>query len=492
MNVLLSKLKEVLSAVLPIVIFVVILSFTLVPVPPASLFQFLIGAAAIIIGLTLILTGVDLTFLPLGYHMGKSFLHSNKLLFVVTGGFLVGFFVCMAEPSIQVLAEQASLVTGGALSSILIRILVAAGAGVLLAVGITRIIKIFSMRKLLNIVLAAVVVLSVFTPADLFAIAFDAAGSATGAVTVPFILSLALGTAAARKDSISGEEDSFGLVGITALGAVFGVLLLNMLVKTDTTGGAIEISGPSGDTIFAPFIAEMPGVAVSSVFTLAPIFVMLFIFQKLKFHLPAKAFNKMLKGFLYAYLGLFLFFVGVNAGFMNMGNMIGYGLAAFDNKVILVGLGFVLGILIVLTEPAVYVFTHQIEDVTNGHIKRKTVLIFLAAGVAFAVGLSMLRIVVPGIMLWHYLLPGYVAAVTLMAITPKLFVGIGFDSGAVAAGPMTATFVLAFSQGVSEAVVYSDVMMDSFGVIAMITLMPILALQSLGFIYKLKLRKSGG
>jgi hypothetical protein len=154
-----------------------------------------------------------------------------------------------------------------------------------------------------------------------------------------------------------------------------------------------------------------------------------------------------------------------------------------------VGAGFILGMLIVLTEPAVYVFTHQIENITNGHIKRRTVLIFLAIGVAFSVGLSMLRIVIPGIMLWHYLLPGFGAAAVLMFITPKLFVGIGFDSGAVAAGPMTATFVLAFTQGISESVEHSNVLVDSFGVIAMVTMMPIIALQILGIIYKLKLRR---
>jgi hypothetical protein len=208
--------------------------------------------------------------------------------------------------------------------------------------------------------------------------------------------------------------------------------------------------------------------------------------------LPKKAFQRILIGFVYAYFGLFLFFVGVNAGFMNVGNIIGYGVAVLQNPALVVAAGFILGMLIVLTEPAVYVFTHQIEDITNGHIKRKTVLAVLAIGVAVSVGLSMLRIVVPGIMLWQYLLPGYTLAAVLMFITPKLFVGIGFDSGAVAAGPMTATFVLAFTQGVSESVEHSSVIADSFGVIAMVTMMPIIALQILGYVYKLKLKKKRG
>jgi hypothetical protein len=218
---------------------------------------------------------------------------------------------------------------------------------------------------------------------------------------------------------------------------------------------------------------------------------MLFIFQKFSFRLQKKPFRRMVIGFVYSYIGLFLFFVGVNGGFMQVGNIIGYGLASLDNKAIVVGFGFVLGTLIVLTEPAVYVFTHQIEDVTNGYIKRKLVLVFLAIGVAFSVGLSMLRIVVPDLMLWHFLLPGFVLIMILMFITPKLFVGIGFDSGAVSAGPMTATFVLAFAQGASEATEHSNVLADSFGVIAMVTMMPIIAIKFLGFIFKLKSKKSG-
>jgi hypothetical protein len=176
---------------------------------------------------------------------------------------------------------------------------------------------------------------------------------------------------------------------------------------------------------------------------------------------------------------------------MGMGNIIGHGVASLENNVLLVGAGFILGMLIVLTEPAVYVFTHQIENITNGHIKRKTVLLFLAIGVAFSVGLTMLKIVVPGIMLWHYLLPGFAASAILMFFTPNLFVGIGFDSGAVAAGPMTATFVLAFTQGASIAVEHSNPLVDSFGVVAMVTMMPIIALQVLGVMYKLRLSRSG-
>ena len=492
LNALLNKFKEVLIAVVPIVVFVFILSFTIAPVPYILLIQFIIGALSIIVGLSFLLHGVDLAFLPLGANMGKTLLTSNRLWFVIIVSFILGFFITFAEPSVQVLAAQVSSVTGGLISTNLIRVLVAMGAGILLSLGITRIVKDFSIRLVLSVVLAVAFILTLFVSLDMLAIAFDAVGAATGAVTVPFILALALGASAMQKNSKTAEEDSFGLVGTSALGAVFGVLILSLFVKTGDITGTIDISNTAEGSLLNPFFVEMPSVALESLFMLLPIILMLFIFQKFKFHMQKKAFRKILVGFLYAYIGLFLFFVGVNAGFMNVGNIIGYGVAAFDNKALLVGTGFILGMLIVLTEPAVYVFTHQIEDITNGHIKRKTVLIFLAIGVAFSIALSMLRILIPAIMLWHYLLPGFAIAAILMFITPKLFVGIGFDSGAVAAGPMTATFVLAFTQGASEAIEYSNVFADSFGVIAMVTIMPIIALQLLGFIYKIKLKRNRG
>ena len=175
---------------------------------------------------------------------------------------------------------------------------------------------------------------------------------------------------------------------------------------------------------------------------------------------------------------------------MSVGNLIGYQLATYDNKAILIIAGFVLGMVVILTEPAVYILTEQIENVTNGYIKRKTVLFTLSIGVAFAVGLSMLRIAIPAIQLWHYLVPGFAISLALMFFVPKLFVGIAFDSGGVASGPMTATFVLAFAQGASDAIEHSNILLDSFGVIAMVAMTPLIALQVLGLIYKLKSQKS--
>ena len=489
MNVLLHKVKEVSTAVAPIVVLVILLHFTLTPVPTILLFRFIIGALAIVLGLSILLFGIDIGIFPFGNHMGTSFLKSNKLWYVILVGILLGFFVNIAEPDLHVLAGQVEQVTSGYIPMSVCLVVVSVGTGLMLALGILRIVKNIKLNIVLIILYGVIALLAIFSSSDMLAIGFDSSGATTGALTVPLVLAMSIGVAAMKRDSLSSEEDSFGLIGIMSTGAILGILALNLFMRTEGISGVLEPSGFDPDSLLGPFISVIPSVALESLIAILPIVAILFLFQKLSFHLEPKPFSRILLGFLYTLIGLIIFLIGVNAGFMSVGNIIGESLASYDNKIILIALGFLLGMLVILTEPAVYVLTEQIQSVTSGYIKRSTVLVTLSIGVAFAVGLSMLRIVIPEIQLWHYLLPGFLIALVLTFFVPKLFVGIAFDSGGVASGPMTATFVLAFSQGASNAIEYSDVLTDSFGVIAMVAMTPLIALQVLGLIYKIKSRK---
>ena len=493
LSVVFDKIKEVLSAVVPIMILVIILNFTFAPLPGALMFRFILGAVFIILGLAILLLGVDLGFMPFGNHMGSSFIKSNNLLYIIIIGFILGFFINFAEPDLQVLAAQVAKVTGGAIPRDLIRVVVAFGTGTMLFLGITRIVKKFRLNILFVAVYGFAFIMAVFASPDMFAIAFDASGAATGAVTVPLVLALSVGVSSMKRDSKSAEEDSFGLVGVMASGAVIGVMLLNMFFKTDNIHAIADLDGIDMTSTITPFLREVPYVLEKTALAFLPIIVLLFIFQKFKFHLKPKHFYRMLLGFVYSFIGLVLFFVGVYAGFLDVGRYIGQTLAGYENPAVLIGFGFLLGLLVILTEPAVHVLTHQIEDVTSGYVKRKTVLATLAAGVALAVALAMVRLVVPGIMLWHFLLPGYAVSLILSFIVPKIFVGIAFDSGGVASGPMTATFMLAFAKGAAAATAPdpATILADSFGVIAMVAMTPLIALQLLGLVYKFKSKKSG-
>ena len=260
---------------------------------------------------------------------------------------------------------------------------------------------------------------------------------------------------------------------------------MSILSGTRNITGEIEIA-TTGVGIISPYLKIFPQLLKESMFTIFPLLVLFLVFDKKKFHLRKKQRNSILKGILYTYLGLTLFLVGVNAGFMDVGRVMGEGVAILDNKIFLPLIGFLLGMVVVLAEPAVYVLTEQVEEVTSGHIKKKLILMTLSLGIAFAVMMSMLRIMIPGLKLWHFLLPGFGLGLFLSYKVPPIFVGIAYDSGGVASGPMTATFILAFAQGAAHAIPTADLMVDGFGVIAMVAMTPVVAIQLLGYVFKLK------
>lgn len=484
-----NKLKEVLSSVLPITILVFLLNFTVLPLEKTLLIRFLMGSVLIIIGLTIFLIGVDIGITPVGKLMGSTLARTNKLWLVIIGGFALGFIVSIAEPDLHILAGQVSLVTSGIISKFSIVVVVSIGIGLLLFTGFIRILYNISISIMLTVIYIFIFLLSLFVSPEYLAIAFDASGATTGALTVPFVLALGTGISALKKDSKDSEEDSFGLIGIISAGAIIGVLIMGAFRGIEEISGELGSKHSGASSLLLPFIREVGPVSRDILLALSPFLLIFISFQKISFHLDRKAFRGILKGLFYTFIGLVVFMVGVNAGFMEVGNLTGYRLSLFENKSVLLIFGFTLGFLTILAEPAVHVLTHQIEEVTSGHVKRKLVFLALSIGVGLAVALSLLRVLVPPIKLWHYLLPGYIIAILMAHFTPKLFVGIAFDSGGVASGPMTATFILAFAQGAAKAVEGANVLIDGFGIIAMVAFTPLIALQGLGLVYKLKLAK---
>ncbi|HCR83526.1 MAG TPA: DUF1538 domain-containing protein [Lachnospiraceae bacterium] len=490
MSVFVTKLKEVLASVLPITIIVLVLNFTLTPIETPLIIRFLIGAVLIIIGLTIFLIGVDIGITLIGNNMGATVARSNKLWFVVITGVILGFFISVAEPDLHILAGQVDSVTSGLISKASIVVVVSIGIAIMLTIGLIRIVFNFPLYKLLTMIYGVIFILAFFCSPEFLAISFDASGATTGALTVPFILALAIGVSKMKKDSKASERDSFGLVAIASTGAILSVMLMSIISKTDQITGGFEQENVSSLIVY-PFIHEFPKISGEIMIALFPVLAVFLIFQKASFKLSKKEVRKILFGVLFTFIGLVLFLVGVNAGFMDVGGAVGYTVASLDNKLYVILVGFILGVVTILAEPAVYVLTHQIEDVTSGYVKRKVVLLTLAIGVGVAVALSIIRILIPALQLWHYLLPGYVISIAMSYFVPKLFVGVAFDSGGVASGPMTATFILAYAQGAAESIEGANVLVDGFGMIAMVAMTPLIALQILGFIFKLKAKKGG-
>lgn len=489
MNILLEKLKEVFFAVFPITLIVLILNFTITPLGAPVVIRFLLGALLIILGLSIFLFGVDIGVGPIGHSMGATIAKSNKLWMVAFAGLFLGFFISIAEPDLHILAGQVDFVTSGMISKLSIVAIVSVGIGVALMLGLIRIVYNIPLYKVLTGLYALIFILALFTTSGFLAISFDASGATTGAMTVPFILALALGVSALKKDSKASEKDSFGLVAIASTGAIIAVMLMSIISKSDTISAGMHSTANQSTSIIAPFIQKLPTVSVEVFFALLPLLILFLTFQRFSFRMPMKSCRRILKGLVYTFIGLILFLTGVNAGFMDVGTMVGKAVAAFENKVILTAIGFALGFVTVLAEPAVYVLTHQIEEVTAGYVRRRIILIALSIGVGLAVALSMIRIIVPEIQLWHYLLPGYLISIALSYFAPKLFVGIGFDAGGVASGPMTATFILAFAQGAADSIESANVLVDGFGMISLVALTPIITLQILGLIFRVKSKK---
>lgn len=492
LNVLFTKLKEVISSVLPITVIVTLLNFTLTPLPQGMFYQFLVGAAIVILGLAIFLFGVDLGITPIGESLGMGIARSNKVWIVIVAGLILGFFISVAEPDLHILAEQVSQVTGGIMAKMDLVLVVSLGVAVLVATGLIRIVFNYPLYKLLTFIYLLIFILALFVSPDMLAVAFDSSGATTGAMTVPFILALSLGVSMLKKDSKASEKDSFGLVAIASGGAILGVLVMSIIRNSGldpSQTNSMQLPDVY-DGVLTPFISKLPVVAGEVLLALMPILITFLFYQAISLKLPGRQFRHIMFGLLFTLIGLILFLLGVNAGFMEVGRSVGAQLAKMHPAYVVIT-GFILGSLTILAEPAVSVLTHQIEDVTTGYVKRSVVLATLALGVGISVALSMTRILIPGLQLWHFLLPGYSISIVLMYFVPKLFVGIAFDSGGVASGPMTASFILAFSQGAASAIEGANVMIDGFGVIAMVAMAPLIALQILGMVFRAKSRKAG-
>ena len=489
MNIILEKFKEVLTSVLPIVFIVLLLNFTLVPLGE-EIVVFLVSSVFLLIGLTGFLIGVEVGISPIGDHMGEGLARSGKLWIVLLLGLVLGFLISIAEPDLHIVANQVAQVSGGLISKMSIVLVVSVGIAIMLAVGLARIMYNIPLYMVLTVLYAVILVMTFFASQDFIAISFDASGATTGALTVPFVLALALGTSKLKKDSKASEKDSFGLVAIVSTGAIIAVMLMSIIKNMGKISGSLptaELSGDIGQRFIDVFLETVPEVATA----LFPVIFLFFVFNFVMLKLNRRELRKIIVGVFFTFSGLVVFLVGVNAGFMQIGSIIGESVANSGNLLYPVGLAFVLGFVTILAEPAVYVLTHQIEEVTSGYVKRTLVLATLAIGVGVAVALAVLRIMVPQLQLWQFLLPGYLIATVLMYIAPKLFVGIAYDSGGVASGPMTATFILAYTQGIANATPTADVFSDGFGVIAMVAMTPLIALQLLGILFKIKSKKDG-
>ena len=477
------KIAEALSSVLPVTGIVLLLLATIVPVPAEMLLAFLIGAVLLIVGMGLFTLGAETAMTPMGQYVGSKMTKSRNLWIIIFVSLFVGTMITVSEPDLTVLANQISSIP----SAVLIWS-VAIGVGLLLVVAMLRIIFKIKLKYLLLILYVVVFAVAFFVPDNFIAVAFDSGGVTTGPMTVPFIMALGVGVASIRADD--GGSDSFGLVALCSVGPIIAVMLLGIFYDVDAAAVSdysVNISNNSRD-IIAVFVKNIPHYAGEVAMAIGPIVIFFLIFRLVSGGRGTKGLGKILVGVVYTYVGLVLFLAGVNIGFMPVGNYLGFALADSPLRWVIVPLGMVMGYFIVAAEPAVHVLTKQVEDVTSGAVPGKALSLTLSLGVAASIGIAMLR-VLTGISLMWIVVPGYAIALILSFFVPDIFSSIAFDSGGVASGPMTATFLLPFAVGACTAV-GGNLVEDAFGLVALVAMTPLIAIQVLGLVYKTKQSKA--
>ena len=492
MNIL-EKTRETALSVVPVMAIVTALGLAVVPRGAGGPFwigRFLVGGFLLIAGLSVFLLGVDLGIQPMGERCGAALTKRRSLALLLGAAFAIGFIVTAAEPDIQVFGDQVRGVFA-AVDKTALTFSIAGGVALFLTLGLLRTVLRIPVKAVLLLSYLGLGALAFAARREFIGIAFDAGGATTGPMTVPFLMALGLGVSAVRSDG----EGSFGLTGVASVGPVFAVLAYSLALGSGAgavADSAAAAAGGPGAGFLAPLAAAFPHAFRESLVSILPLFGLFLLFQAALLRMTARQFARMSIGFAYALAGLTVFLAGVNGGFMQAGRILGEVLGARALAsggiwtALLVGTGLALGAIIVCAEPAVWVLSEQVEQVSGGTIRRRALLVFLSLGTALAIGLAVARALLGFPIAW-LLVPGYALALSLMAFCPALFTGIAFDSGGVASGPLTSTFVLSFTLGAASGGAGAN---DSFGVIALVAMMPLVAIQLMGILYARRKRKA--
>ncbi len=492
-----DKIIESLTSILPIALIVILLSITFTPLDTGTFVLFSVGVVLLIVGMGCFTLGADMSMLVIGEKIGSAMTQSRKVWLIALLSLIIGIIVTVAEPDLQILAEQVPLpiaVENKALQTILdnylLIITVAVGVGIFLMIALLRIVLRIRLSLILIVFYAITFLLSVFVSKEFWAVSFDAGGVTTGPMTVPFIMSLGVGVASIRSDS-KGQDDSFGLVALSSVGPIIAVLSLGIIFKIENIEYEVSELAVVENThgVLFKYLQGFSDYAKEVLIAITPILAFFLLFQLITRSFHRKQLVRIFMGFLYTFVGLVLFLSGANVGFMPVGTEIGRTLAGLWGGWLLIPVGMIIGYFVVAAEPAVHVLNKQVERMSAGAISSSAMKKGLCIGVCCAIGLAMVRILT-GISIMWILAPGYLIALGLTFFTPPLFTGIAFDSGGVASGAMVSSFVLPMAIGACSVLQgEGSIMTLAFGCVAFVALAPLITIQILGISYKRKTKK---
>lgn len=479
-NQLWVKIEEAFTSVWPILAIVLLLCFTIVPVPTDLMLSFAVGSVLLIFGLGLFMFGAEHSMSVIGTYIGAKMTKSRKLWLIIVISFILGVIITVAEPDLQVLAGNVPHI-----NSMVLILMVSVGVGFFLTMCMLRILFKIPLNVLLIISYVLIFVLALNSDPHYISVAFDSGGVTTGPMTAPFIIALGVGVASIRSDT-EAEENSFGLVALCSVGPILAVLILGFVYPGEkgTIAAASAGSYTSTVSVSRAYLEAIPQYVKEVALAMLPIIIFFLIFQKVSLKLPKIPFYRILFGLGCTFLGLFIFLLGVNVGFSSLGIILGESLVMGWRRYIIVPIFALMGWFVVRAEPAVHVLNKQVEEISAGAVSEKAMETSLSVAIALAMALSMVR-VLTGISILWFVVPGYVIALVLSFFVPKIFTAIAFDSGGVASGPMSATFMLPFAMGACGKV-GNNILTDAFGVVALVAMMPLITVQIMGVISVIK------
>ena len=483
MNAINKKLEESFKSVFPIAAIVLLLAVSITPISTGDMVLFLLGTVFLVFGMSLFTMGAEMSMQPLGTQIGATISSSGKLWLLAFVSFVIGIIVTISEPDLQILANQVS-----SIRNFVLIISVSVGVGIFLAIALLRIVFGLSLNIILAAFYVVALILAFFLPEGFRPLAFDSGGVTTGPMTVPFIMSLGAGVSASRKNK-EGSADSFGITALCSIGPIIAVLVLGVCLNISNVVYEPEIILQIADTREGLFRYAEGFVKYSEevLVALLPIVIFTLLFQLIFRVFSKRQLIRLSVGVLYTFVGLAIFLTGANVGFLPTGSTIGSGLADIGGGFLLIPVGMLLGFFIVRAEPSVYVLNRLVEEMSAGAISGKTTALGLSVGVCAALGLAGIRILT-GMSIMYILIPGYIIALALSFFTPKMFVGIAFDSGGVASGTMMSAFVLPLCIGACNQL-GGNVMTDAFGCVAFVAMAPIISIELLGFVYNIKSKR---
>lgn len=496
-KILLATLKEVFISSLPLAAIIIIVCGFIDPLDSFSEYvKLIVGYVSVLVGQALFLDGLNISILPIGKLVGGSLVKLKKASFIIFFGFLFGLLATVAEPALTVLAKQTNMIMPIIDETVFIWVM-GGGIGIMVGFSLFRIMKDINIKAVFAVLYIITFALIFFVPDEFIALAFDGSGATTGDISVPFILAMGMGVSVTMSKH-KGNDDSFGIIGLASVGPIISLAVYGIILNARYNGvlPAEQAYAPGTvGTLGEIVVGNLGGVALA----ILPVIIVFLPFQVLLIKQPKKEFLKILSGTAIVFAGLLIFLSGIDFGFAFAGKYIGEVFLDPSRpgwfRWLLLVIGYILGAAITLSEPAVTVLGEQLEEITNGHIKKMAIRLTLAIGIGFASLLAMVKILTGIHILW-FLVPLYAIALIMIPFTPKLFVGLAFDSGGVSGGALTSAFLTPLTLGVAQAVAATagnggqSILVNGFGIIAFISVTPLIAVQFLGIVYDVQTRKA--